>query len=138
MATEKATRMGYAEGLLVLGEKNDNVVVLDADLAGATYTGKFKAKFPERFFDCGIVNVGDVCQRTRIGKSYSLDGVVSLDRLICNCSCIIDIESAVLGFLIVSEIFHSGKLCTCIYVELETTNIDLEGLYLVLKCVYCI
>ncbi len=54
MANEKATRQGYAEGLLILGEKDENVVVLDADLAGATYTGKFKAKFPERFIDCGI------------------------------------------------------------------------------------
>ena len=51
---KQATREGYAKGLLVLGEKDENVVVLDADLAGATYTGKFKAKFPERFFDCGI------------------------------------------------------------------------------------
>ncbi|MDD5886966.1 MAG: transketolase family protein [Oscillospiraceae bacterium] len=50
----KATRQGYADGLLLLGEKDENVIVLDADLAGATYTGKFKAKFPERFFDCGI------------------------------------------------------------------------------------
>lgn len=54
MASDKATRVGYAEGLLILGEKDENVIVLDADLAGATYTGKFKAKFPERFFDCGI------------------------------------------------------------------------------------
>lgn len=54
MANDKATRVGYAEGLLILGEKDENVIVLDADLAGATYTGKFKAKFPERFFDCGI------------------------------------------------------------------------------------
>ena len=66
MATEKATRMGYAEGLLVLGEKNDNVVVLDADLAGATYTGKFKAKFPERFFACGIA------EQTMIGIAAGL------------------------------------------------------------------
>ncbi len=50
----KATREGYADGLLLLGEKRDDVVVLDADLAGATYTSKFKQKFPERFFDCGI------------------------------------------------------------------------------------
>ncbi len=50
----KATRMGYAEGLLYLGETDEKVVVLDADLAGATQTAKFKQKHPDRFFDCGI------------------------------------------------------------------------------------
>lgn len=50
----KATRDGYGEALLRLGEKFDNIVVLDADLAAATKTGVFKSKYPERFFDCGI------------------------------------------------------------------------------------
>lgn len=50
----KATRDGYGEALLRLGEKYDNIVVLDADLAAATKTGVFKSKYPERFFDCGI------------------------------------------------------------------------------------
>ena len=51
---KKATRDAYGEGLVALGEKNKNVVVLDADLAGATKTGVFKKAFPERFFDVGI------------------------------------------------------------------------------------
>ena len=51
---KKATREGYGEALLSLGEKYDNMVVLDADLAAATKTGVFKKKYPERFFDCGI------------------------------------------------------------------------------------
>ncbi len=50
----KATRDGYGEGLLKLGEKNDRVIVMDADLAGATKTGVFKKAYPERFFDAGI------------------------------------------------------------------------------------
>ena len=50
----KATRDGYGEGLLKLGEKNDNVIVMDADLAGATKTGVFKKAYPDRFFDAGI------------------------------------------------------------------------------------
>ncbi len=48
-----ATREGYGQALVELGEKYD-FVVLDADLAAATKTGMFKKKFPERFFDCGI------------------------------------------------------------------------------------
>ena len=50
----KATRIGYAEGLLYLGETDENVIVMDADLAGATQTAKFKAKYADRFFNCGI------------------------------------------------------------------------------------
>lgn len=51
---KKATRIGYAEGLLALGETDEKVIVMDADLAGATQTAKFKAAYPDRFFNCGI------------------------------------------------------------------------------------
>ncbi len=53
MADKIATREAYGAALAELGDKYD-FVVLDADLAGATKTGVFKKKFPERFFDCGI------------------------------------------------------------------------------------
>ena len=49
-----ATLDAYGKALVELGEKNKNVVVLDADLAAATKTGAFKKAFPERFFDTGI------------------------------------------------------------------------------------
>ncbi len=49
-----ATRQSYGEELAKLGLEHEDIVVLDADLAGATQTGKFKAAVPERFFDCGI------------------------------------------------------------------------------------
>ena len=51
---KKATRQSYGETLEKLGEENNNIVVLDADLAGATKTNIFAKKFPERFFDMGI------------------------------------------------------------------------------------
>ncbi len=50
----KATRQSYGEKLAELGEKNKDIVVLDADLSGATKTSIFAKKFPERFFDVGI------------------------------------------------------------------------------------
>lgn len=50
----KATRFGYSDGLLILGEKYDNVVVLDADLSKSTTTNRFKEKYPERSFNLGI------------------------------------------------------------------------------------
>ncbi len=49
-----ATRESYGNALVELGKEHDNVVVLDADLAGATKTGTFKKAFPDRFYDCGI------------------------------------------------------------------------------------
>ena len=51
---KKATRDGYGAGLVKLGEKYEDFIVLDADLAEATKTIVFKKKFPERFYDCGI------------------------------------------------------------------------------------
>ena len=49
-----ATRQSYGEALAELGEKNENIVVFDSDLSGATKTSIFAKKFPERFFDMGI------------------------------------------------------------------------------------
>ena len=49
-----ATRVSYGEALVELGAEHDDFVVFDADLAAATQTGKFKAAYPERFFDAGI------------------------------------------------------------------------------------
>lgn len=49
-----ATRQSYGEELVALGAEHDDFLVLDADLAAATQTGKFKAAYPDRFVDCGI------------------------------------------------------------------------------------
>ena len=49
-----ATRDGYGKGLVALGEAHDDIVALDADLAGSTKTGMFAKAFPDRHFNCGI------------------------------------------------------------------------------------
>ncbi|MCB6203734.1 transketolase family protein [Extibacter muris] len=49
-----ATRESYGNALVELGNKHEDVVVLDADLAAATKTGTFKKAYPERHIDCGI------------------------------------------------------------------------------------
>ena len=54
MSEKIATREAYGKALVELGAANEQVVVLDADLAGATMTKHFKAAYPQRFFDCGI------------------------------------------------------------------------------------
>ena len=49
-----ATRESYGNALAALGAEHEDMVVFDADLAGATKTGIFKKAFPERHFNCGI------------------------------------------------------------------------------------
>ena len=56
-----ATRDSYGNALKELGAEFENLVVLDADLAGATKTGTFKKAFPERHFDCGIAEANMIC-----------------------------------------------------------------------------
>ena len=49
-----ATRQSYGEALEDLGKGNKDIVVLDADLSGATKTNIFAKSFPDRFFNIGI------------------------------------------------------------------------------------
>ena len=67
-----ATRESYGNALAELGKKYDNLVVLDADLAGATKTGIFKKAFPERHIDCGIAE----CNMMGIAAGLSTCGKV--------------------------------------------------------------
>ena len=54
MSEKMYARDAYGEALIELGEKNKNIVALDADLASSTRTARFGKKFPERFFDMGV------------------------------------------------------------------------------------
>ena len=51
---------------------NDKIVVLDADLAGATMTKFFKAAYPDRFFDCGIAE----CNMMDVAAGLSTMGLI--------------------------------------------------------------
>ena len=51
---KKSIRGAFGEELAKLGEENQDIVALDADLSGSTQTSTFAKKFPERFFDVGI------------------------------------------------------------------------------------
>ena len=55
-----ATRDSYGKALAALGEEHPDLVVLDADLAGATKTATFQKAFPDRHFDCGIAEANMV------------------------------------------------------------------------------
>ena len=64
-----ATRDSYGKALAALGAEYENLVVLDADLAGATKTGTFLKAFPQRHFDCGIAEANMVCMAAGISTT---------------------------------------------------------------------
>ncbi len=66
-----ATRQSYGETLVKLGKENENIIVLDADLAGATKTDLFAKEYPDRFLDMGIAEanmLGTAAGLTTCGK----------------------------------------------------------------------
>ncbi len=60
-AKKMATRDGYGKALVELGKDHDDIVVLDADLAGSTKTGMFAKVYPDRHFNCGIAEADMMC-----------------------------------------------------------------------------
>ena len=54
MGEKIATRAAYGDSLKKYGKENPRVIVLDADLSGATYSNRFAQEVPERFLNCGI------------------------------------------------------------------------------------
>lgn len=71
MAGKIATRNAYGEALVELAEKYPRLVVLDADLSGATMSKFFAAAHPDRFFDCGIAE----CDMTGIAAGMAASGL---------------------------------------------------------------
>ena len=67
-----ATREGYGAALAELGAEHNNIVVLDADLAGSTKSGVFGKAFPDRFFNCGIAEANMMC----VAAGLSTTGLV--------------------------------------------------------------
>lgn len=55
-----ATREAFGKALVELGKRNNDIVVLDADLSKSTYTAGFAKEFPDRFIQCGIAEANMV------------------------------------------------------------------------------
>jgi len=74
MAEEKkiATRDSYGNAVTALAAEHADILVLDADLAGATKTGIFKKAYPERHINCGIAEADMIC----VGAGLSTMGFV--------------------------------------------------------------
>jgi len=69
---EKPTRFGFGEGLVTLGERHSNVIVLGGDITGSVLTSMFKDKFPDRFFSIGIAEQN----ATTIATGLALSGKI--------------------------------------------------------------
>ena len=71
MSNKIATRDAYGKALVKLGQVNDDVVVLDADLSKSTKTNDFFKAYPNRFFNMGIAEqnlIGAACGFAAAGK----------------------------------------------------------------------
>lgn len=68
----KPTRLGFGEALVELGSKNENVIVLGADVTGSVKTSEFMKKYPERFYNIGIAEQN----ATTIATGMALSGKI--------------------------------------------------------------
>lgn len=70
----KSLRVAYGEALVKLGQKNDKIVALDADLAHATMSATFAEAFPDRFFNAGIAE----CNMMGMAAGFAHTGYIHL------------------------------------------------------------
>jgi transketolase len=73
---KKDTRSGFGAGLAELGETNENVVALCADLVGSLKMEKFIENHPDRFFQVGIAeaNMMGIAAGLTIGGKIPFTG----------------------------------------------------------------
>ncbi|MFK7905655.1 MAG: transketolase family protein [Chitinophagales bacterium] len=73
---KKDTRSGFGDGLLELGQENDQVIALCADLTGSLKMTAFEKEFPERFYNCGVAeaNMMGVAAGLTIGGKIPFTG----------------------------------------------------------------
>lgn len=73
---KKDTRSGFGAGLSELGDKNENVVALCADLVGSLKMDDFIKKYPNRFFQVGIAeaNMMGIAAGLTIGGKIPFTG----------------------------------------------------------------
>jgi transketolase len=68
----KATRFGFGEALVELGERDERIVVLGGDITGSVLTSYFKERFPDRFYSIGIAEQN----ATTIAAGLALSGKI--------------------------------------------------------------
>lgn len=76
-AEKKATRDGFGLGIMILGEKNRDVVVLSADLAESCKVDAFLEKYPKRFVECGVAEQNMAAVATGLAVSGKIPFITS-------------------------------------------------------------
>ena len=105
----KAIREIYGQTLVELGEKNKDIVVLDADLSGSTKTAAFGKAYPDRFFNMGIAEANMVSTAAGLAASgkipfvntftcfLSTIGLIATKALICYSNLNVKLGGAYCG-----------------------------------------
>lgn len=83
MNKRAAIRYIYGKELVELGKSNNNVVVLDADVASSTRSIEFKNAFPDRFFNFGIAEANMVCAAAGLATMEKIPFVNTFSFLLC-------------------------------------------------------
>ncbi len=107
-----ATREAYGAALAELGNKNPNVVALDADLAGSTKSATFGKAHPDRFFDMGIAEADMIgtaaglatCGKIPFASSFAVFCTGRAFEQIRNSVCNPELNVTVVGS-------HAGPSC---------------------------
>src|SRR3989338_5536415 len=120
-----ATRQAYGDTLVELGEKNKDIVVLDADLSKSTTTAKFGKKFPDRFFNMGVAEANMMCYSgvnvkivaTHSGVSVGPDGAshqciedISLMKTIPTMTVVEPCDAVETRKAILAAVAHKGPI----------------------------
>ena len=75
--------------------ENENVVVLDADVAPSTTTSKFKQAYPERFIECGIAEADMIGTAARACNLWQNSFVASTFAAFATARCYGQIRASV-------------------------------------------
>ncbi|MCB1215909.1 transketolase family protein [bacterium] len=145
---DKLTREGFGDALLALGETNEKVVVLDADLAESTYTKFFRDRYPGRFFECGISENDMINTAAGLAKQGFIPYLASYSMFLAGRSwdqirntvdysyCNVKITAAHGGISVGKDgpTHQSSEDCSCIQPLVNTALIYPTDYWETLKC----
>ncbi len=80
-------RKAFGKTLAEIGELNEKIIVMDADLACSTQTKIFADKFPDRFFDCGIAEQNMLATAAGLASEGKIPFVASFAVFVTGRTC---------------------------------------------------
>jgi transketolase len=92
-AKKLATRVAYGAGLVALGDADDRIVALDADVSNSTYSMFFKEKHPDRYFECRIAEQNMISVAAGLSAAGKIPFVSSFGKFIARATDQIDLAS---------------------------------------------